>query len=849
MSELVRFWRRLGLHSLRRGVLLGVVLVGVLAVANILTVHYILRQSDDLAATVNLAGNLRMLSQRMTQKVLLLHEGNRAQTLADLRALETRFQLILAHFEQGNILPGHTLPVLPDTLLPGLESLDHAWQTYSLYLINPGAWAATHDGTLEQFLRADGQLLEQTESFVGYWVRHAERVQDRMLFTAYALFAFNCALLILAWLLLRRSILRPISALMDQCRALSAGHFDARSRFTASEEMNALGRALNESAAHIQNLLARLQQEHAALQRAEASNRQAALVYRHTSEAMVVTDPDGHIQDINPAFTAITGYQIEEVRGRSMAILGSGHHDTAFYRQLWNCLNTTGQWSGDIHNRRKSGETYIEHLTISTSYNDDGSVKSRVGLFSDVTQKRKQEALIWYQAHHDQLTDLPNRQLFHDTLNKSIASTCESGASFALLFLDLDNFKEVNDKFGHHEGDRLLQIVAERLKSCVAESDCVARLGGDEFTILVHGVQQSDEMQPICDNILQVVASPCRLGGSAMQVSVSIGVTFCPHDGVSAADLLRFADLAMYVAKAKGRNQYSFYSGRIHDRIRERRDLQADLAHALNERRLILHFQPLVDMCTGRVVCAETLLRWLHPEKGLLEPVRFIDLAEDSGLIIPFGDWVFRQAVDQLARWRARHDPDFTLSINVSPVQFHKGGLEPAAWADYMQSAGVPCSAFTLEITESLLMQSDDHVLDRLRRLREAGFGIALDDFGTGYSSFTYLKRFSLDCLKIDRSFVNHLAEDSEDLVLCQAIAAMAQQLGLKVVAEGVRNETQRGLLLAMGCQVGQGAGYSAPLPAEAFEALFGQVLAVSSSSSVVVFERGPGPGIHPGFH
>jgi len=819
--------------------LLGVVLVGVLALGNVLTIHHVLRQSGDLAATVNLAGKLRMLSQRMTQKVLLLNDGNRAQTLADMRLLEARFQLILTHFEQGNVLSDHPLPALPDTLQPGLESLDHAWQAYSLFLINPGAWAGDRDQALGQFLQADSQLLEQTESFVSYWVRHAEDIQDKILLTAYALFAINFVLLMLAWLLLRRHILRPIDALMAQCRALSAGHFETRSRLKATDEFNALGRALNESAAYIQNLLIQLHEEHDALLRAEASNRQAALVYRHTSEAMVVTDPDGYIQDINPAFTAITGYQIDEVVGRSMNILSSGHHDAAFYRQLWNSLKATGQWSGDVHNRRKSGEVYIERLSISTSYNEDGSVNSRVGLFSDVTQKRKQEALIWYQAHHDLLTDLPNRQQLHDTLNKSIAQVFENGTNFALIFLDLDNFKEINDKFGHHEGDRLLQIVAERLKSCVPDSDCVARLGGDEFTILVHGIQQADDMRPICDNILQVVAAPCRLNNSVVQVSVSMGVTFCPQDGVNAADLLRFADLAMYVAKQKGRNQYSFYSGQIHDRIRERRRLQADLADALREHRLILHFQPLVDMRSGRIVAAETLLRWLHPEKGLLEPVRFIDLAEDSGLIVPFGDWVFHQAVEQLARWRAQHDPDFTISINVSPVQFQKDGLQPAAWIGYMESLGVPCSALSLEITESLLMRSDEHVLDRLRSLRAAGIRIALDDFGTGYSSFAYLKRFALDCLKIDRSFVNHLSEDSEDLVLCQAIAAMAHQLGLAVVAEGVRNQAQRDLLLGMGCEIGQGAGYSVPVPAEAFEALFHQPLTIPSLPRAVAMKAG----------
>lgn len=828
LSSLSRLGRRLRLHTFQKRVLIGVALVALLALANVVTIGHVVRQSDNLAATINVAGKLRMLGQRITHKVLNPLLVDRSGQQAELQALHDEFEHILGFLVRGGEMGGRSRPAMPATLQPFLESLDHAWQAYALQLEKvkgglPGPYSAVFD----EVLAADSQLLLQAEVFVQQLVRYAEQLQRRLLLVAYALFAVNLLVLILAWWMIRRRVLQPMNALMAQSSAMATGHFHVRSDVNASHELQLLSRTLNDSAQYIQNLLDKLQREHDALRQAEESNRLAALVYHNTSQAMVVTDPDGYIRDINPAFTVITGYQASEVQGRSMSLLSSGRHDRAFYQSLWASLLQTGQWVGDIHNRRKSGEIYIQRLSISTSYDEDGSVNCRVGLFSDVTQKRQQEALIWHQAHHDQLTDLPNRKLFHERLSQSIEKVRSDGSSFALLFLDLDLFKEVNDRHGHHEGDRLLRKVAGRLRSVVSPTDCVARLGGDEFTLILHDVDSPDALRPVCEHILSVVSAPYTLSSGITRVSASLGVTFCPQDGVDATDLLRFADQAMYVAKEQGRGRYRYYSGAIHERMRERRKLQRELREALDRRELVLHYQPIVSMPNGCIVRTEALLRWRHPRLGMLEPQRFIDLAEETGLIVPIGDWVFREALQQLAQWREGHAADLHMSINVSPVQFQEGGLQPSAWVEYMRQLGLPCTSLTVEITEGLLMGGDDVVLQRLQELRAAGIQIALDDFGTGYSSFAYLKRFSLDYLKIDRSFVNHLAKESDDWVLCQAMAAMAHRLGIQVVAEGVRSTAQRDLLIEMGCTLGQGAGYCVPVPPERMVHLLGKPLTI----------------------
>lgn len=554
--------------------------------------------------------------------------------------------------------------------------------------------------------------------------------------------------------------------------------------------------------------------------KAELSVRRAALVYANTSEAVVVTDTNGVILDMNPAFTAITGYSSEEALGQSMSLLASGRHDVGFYQAMWQSLCTTGKWSGDIWNRRKGGDEYVERLTIDTSYNEDGTVNCHIGLFSDVTAERLKEETIWHQAHFDHLTGLPNRQMFHEELQRAMREADQDGRSLALVYLDLDLFKEVNDSLGHDKGDDLLKEVALRLSRAVRAGDIVARLGGDEFTLLLNQADDPRTLEDICQRVLRAVAEPYVLRHHVVTVSASLGVTLYPRDGQSITELLQNADLAMYSAKDSGRNQFRHFSLSMQLKAQERRDTLRELQQAVERQEFELYFQPIVDLASGGICKAEALIRWHHPVRGLVPPADFIPLAEDSGLVVPMGDWVFRKAAAHAARWRSRLGTHFQVSVNVSPAQFLSDEFDPGAWLACVNGLGIPGSAVLVEITERLLLKADGASKNKLLSFRDAGVQVALDDFGTGYSSLAYLKRFDIDFIKIDQLFVRNITTDGDDLALCQAIIAMAHRLGLKVVAEGVATEAQHELLVQAGCDYAQGFLYSRPVPAGEFERL-----------------------------
>ncbi len=547
---------------------------------------------------------------------------------------------------------------------------------------------------------------------------------------------------------------------------------------------------------------------------AERSAQIAALVYANTGEAIVVTDENGLIVDVNPAFTEITGYELSEIIGRSMNLLSSGRHNKAFYRKMWQQLRTTGRWQGDLWNKRKNGDEYAERLNISTSYNNDGSVYRRIGLFFDVTTHKEREESIWRQANYDHLTELPNRQLFQKRLQKAMQESDESGKAFALIFLDLDLFKDVNDTFGHDVGDLLLREAAKRLQACVRnDQDTVARIGGDEFTVIVTYVSNQGVVNRICEDILRKIAEPYYLGDDVAKVSVSIGITMYPEDASDAGELLKNADMAMYGAKDSGRNQYCYFIPAMSEAIQARMRFSESLQVAIEENQFVLYYQPIVDMRTGQVVKYEALIRWEHPELGLVPPSEYIPFAEDTGLIVGIGNWVFNAVLKQAKQW-SLEGREQLISLNVSPAQFYADGVSAEEWIKQVKEAGVPTQLIIIEITERLLLDNNPIITKILTALRDAGFRIALDDFGTGFSSLTYLKRYPIDIIKIDQSFVRNLAPDSEDLALCEAMIVMAKKLGLEVIAEGVEGPQQEALLLEAGCTLGQGYLYSRPVPA-----------------------------------
>ncbi len=446
-----------------------------------------------------------------------------------------------------------------------------------------------------------------------------------------------------------------------------------------------------------------------------------------------------------------------------------------------------------------------------------------IGTHTDITQRKHAEELIWHQAHIDALTGLPNRRMLRQRLNEALAHARQTESALAVVFMDLDNFKQVNDTLGHHEGDALLVEAAHRIQQHMGRTDTLARMGGDEFTLVLAGLPAGADpvalLGPRLDGLLDALQQPYLLGQSEVFVSASMGLAMYPADANQIEDLLRHADQALYAAKGAGRNRWCVFTPAMQAAAQWRARLDADLRTALEAGQLSVVYQPVVNMLSGRVCKAEALLRWHHPELGAISPAQFIPVAETSGQILALGDWVFTQAAHQVRHWRSVLDAEFQVSVNKSPVQCHRSPALSSRWVDELAQMGLPCSSLCIEITEGLLLDTHPDVTRHLGELRAAGMTVSLDDFGTGYSSLTYLQKLDIDCLKIDQSFVRNLSPGSTDLTLCKAIIAMAHELGMQVVAEGVETEQQHQLLMEAGCDHGQGYWYGRPMPPAQFEA------------------------------
>ncbi len=466
--------------------------------------------------------------------------------------------------------------------------------------------------------------------------------------------------------------------------------------------------------------------------------------------------------------------------------------------------------------RRKDGSDFPVDIFLQLVRESDGN-RLFVAIMRDITQKKKSDELIWNQANFDMLTRLPNRRMFRDRLEQEIKKAHRANQQVALLFIDLDRFKEVNDTLGHNMGDILLIEAARRIGGCVRESDTVARLGGDEFTVLLSEQDDISSVERIAQNIIDALVAPFQLNDERAFISASIGITFYPDDAADVDTLLKNADQAMYAAKTQGRNRYHYFTSSMQETAKIRMRITNDLRDALVDQQFRLVYQPIVTLASGAIHKAEALIRWQHPVRGLISPTEFIPIAEGTGMIVEIGDWVFREAASQAARWRASHYAKFQISINVSPIQFDHKGANFKAWLAYMQELGLPGQSVVVEITEGLLMDAHASVTGQLLAFRDAGIRVALDDFGTGYSSLSYLRTFDIDYLKIDQSFVRAMESESNNMALCEAIIVMAHKLGLKVIAEGVETEEQRNMLAAAGCDYGQGFLFSKPISSEEF--------------------------------
>lgn len=547
----------------------------------------------------------------------------------------------------------------------------------------------------------------------------------------------------------------------------------------------------------------------------------AALVFQNSSEGMLVTNADNHIIATNPAFSAITGYSFDEVKGKTPGIFNSGQHDPSFYQQMWRQLKNTDKWQGEVWDKRKDGVVCPRRLTINIIRKKSGQVHRYVAIFVDITDEKQSEELIWKQANFDTLTDLPNRNMFRNRLEQELKKSKRTKLQLALLLIDLDLFKEVNDTLGHDMGDTLLQQATMRINERVRESDTVARLGGDEFVVIMPEISETAHVEDIAEKLVTHLAKPYTIGNEVVYVSASIGITLYPNDATTIDALLKNADQAMYVAKNNGRNRFSYFTQSLQDKAQARLRLSNDLRGALVANQFRIHFQPIVELSTGRICKAEALLRWQHPERGLVSPLDFIPLAEETGLMNAIGDWVFKESASQAKRWNRQLQCDCQISVNLSPVQFRIENLGFVShWLQYLEEQGLSGKNLVVEITEGLLLNADTIVTDKLLALRDAGIQVAIDDFGTGYSSLSYLKKFNIDYLKIDQTFVRNIETDMNDVALSEAIIVMAHKLGLKVIAEGVETPGQQKILAEAGCDYVQGYLYSKPIPSEEFENL-----------------------------
>ena len=532
------------------------------------------------------------------------------------------------------------------------------------------------------------------------------------------------------------------------------------------------------------------------------------------------------ITTINEEYANMLGYTIAEMNETSSAWFSRLHPDdaeraTAIYENY--IAGKISEYRVEFRQKTRTGEwRWLQSIGTIVERDQEGKPVRMVGTHLDITERKNAEAMIWQQANIDTLTGLPNRRMFYDRLEQDIKKSKRNGRSLAVLFIDLDHFKEVNDTLGHSVGDILLVEAAKRLLTCVRESDTVARLGGDEFTVSLPDQHNPEDVEQIAQSIIKKMSGSFQLANEEVFLSASIGITLYPDDAVSLDDLLKNADQAMYAAKNAGRNRFNYFTPSLQVAALARLRLGSDLRIAIAEQQLSVYFQPIIDLNTGIIQKAEALIRWQHPQRGFISPLEFIAIAETSDLIFDIGETVFKASVRWLQRWRNLYpaQKNFQISINQSPVEFQRDGSRYANWINHLHEAELPGQAITIEITEGLLLDASTLVSDKLLQFRDAGMQVALDDFGTGYSSLSYLKKFDIDYLKIDQSFVRNMTPGSSDSALAEAIIVMAHKLGLKVIAEGVETEEQRDLLKQAGCNFAQGYLFSRPIPPEDFERL-----------------------------
>ena len=560
--------------------------------------------------------------------------------------------------------------------------------------------------------------------------------------------------------------------------------------------------------------ITQVRQDQKALRESEERVRLAAHVFTDTQEGIVITDPDARIVEVNSSFSRITGYQREDVLGENPSMLKSGHQDSAFYQAMWQTIKRDGHWSGEVWNRRKDGQVYAEHLAISTVHDDAGEVTHYVGVFADITPQKEHEKQLERIAHYDALTSVPNRVLLSERMEWAIEQTKRDDTSMAVCYLDLDGFKPINDQFGHETGDNLLVEISKRIKNCLRANDTIARIGGDEFVLLLLGIKRMEECETALRRLLDAIAIPWPIGDMQITLSASIGATLFPNDDVDADTLLRHADQAMYKAKEAGRNCYYMFDAEYDRQVKAHKEQQDRIREALDVGEFTLHYQPKVNMVNGELLGVEALIRWQHPQDGLLLPAEFLSYIHSSDLEVALGEWVIESALRQLEDWQDQ-GAKLSVSINIGAEHLLQEDFAERLAVILLHHPTIDPNRLELEILESTAIVDITQASKTLIACRKLGVRFALDDFGTGYSSLTYFRQLPVETLKIDQSFVMGMLEDPDDMGIVESVVQLTQAFNRTVVAEGAETHEHCAMLSRMHCQAAQGYGIARPMPPE----------------------------------
>ncbi len=798
---------------------IALVLVATLCTAAWLSLHWVINEQKSTAAVVNVSGRQRMLSQRTALFAQLLVNAPVAKRpewrqkltqVIDLMALSHRG---LTHGDASLGLPVPVSPAVRAMYFDTPVNLDEQVNAYldaaRRLLHEPDArLMPSNPYVLELTQSAQHSLLAALDDMVALYQREGEAKVAQLETAETVFWVLTLLLLGLEAALIFRPFARHVQHIIGKLQATTAELTVHRTNLEGL----------------VNQRTQELQQQTQALKASQDQLRIAAIAF-NAQMGMTVCDAHNTILQVNQAFTDITGYTAEEVVGKTPHVLSSGRHSDAFYQAMFASIAKDGMWAGEIWNRHKNGGVFPEWLTITAVKDDAGCITHYVAAFSDISERKAAESQIRNLAFYDPLTNLPNRRLLLDRLELAMAASSRTEAFNALLFIDLDNFKNINDTLGHHVGDQLLRQAAQRISEQVRMEDTVARFGGDEFVVMLEDLADStDQAVVFAENIglkiLHTLHQPYSLGELICTSSASIGVALFSGLRESIDDLLKRADISMYQAKASGRNALRFFDPEIENILQAKALLETELREALAQQQFCLYYQPQV-LADGTVAGAEALVRWRHPQRGMVSPAEFIPVAEQLGLIVQLGQWVLETACEQLARWQTQKDmANCMLSVNVSVVQFRRADFVDRVISALTRTGAQP-SRLKLELTESLLVDDVDDVIEKMTTLKTLGVTFSLDDFGTGYSSLAYLSRLPLDQLKIDQGFVRDIETSENAVAICAATISLAHSLRLKVVAEGVETQAQLYFLTTVHhCDLIQGYLFSRPLPLEEFEAL-----------------------------